>query len=372
MNNIINYLIKNTESFTFYNYIKNINTYKRGQFSNIQLTNNNINAYNNNNNSIRNYIKNQITIDDNFKDLPLICDNKFISYQITEYIINNIKYKKTIKNNLYNITIYSCNNNNKVNELISEIINIVNFIILILKTDKIINLTIFLTPLKKIYSENLNINNINSGSTNKFNIFIFRKEEILKVIIHELIHYTNYDISHNSNLNELLIKKINLLDNSSYISINESYTEAVTILIFMFYLTIKKCKKFNLNYYIKLLKTEIKWSILQAAKLLFYNYKFNNLNEIYIKNNIYQTTDIFSYYILKTALLYNYKNFFKFLENNTNNLKFINNQNNYNEFSAFIFTCLNNNKFNNIVNNIIKKIKNDNILIKSMKMSYYA
>ena len=218
----------------------------------------------------------------------------------------------------------------------------------------------------------MNVNNINSGSTNLQEIYIFREEEILKVIIHELIHYSKYDLQNSKYLNDLMLKKIKYLDNKAYLNINESYTESIAIILYIFYLTIRKNNKFDINFFKNSLDIELKWSLLQLSKILCYSYNFTNLNEIYNNNNIYQVTDIFSYYIIKTALLYDYDCYFNFLNKHTNNLNFIESKDNYISYYNFIIKALNNKNFNNIVNNIIKKFLNSNILIKSMRMSYLS
>ena len=81
---------------------------------------------------------------------------------------------------------------------------------------------------------------------------------------------------------------------------------------------------------------------------------------------------IFFHYIIKTALLYDYDCYFNFLNKHTNNLNFIESKDNYISYYNFIIKALNNKNFNNIVNNIIKKFLNSNILIKSMRMSYLS
>ena len=371
MNNIINNLIKNIKLFKFYNYNNKLNIIEREiTTNNIKLSTKQIEQYNNNNIYLRNFVKKNVIFNE-FQELYSIFDNEFISYEISKFIIDNIKYKCLLNSKDYNITIYFYNKNKNL-LLINEILNIVKYCKIILKINKPINLIIYLTPLKKKFNKILNINNINSGSTNRENIWIFREEELLKIIIHELIHYSNYDINNDSYLNKLILSKIKLLDNTSFFSINEAYTESLAILLFIFYLTLKKFKKFNLNYYNKLLNIEIKWSILQSAKILYYNYNFNKLENMYMNNNIYQNTDIVSYYIIKSALLFNYKYFFDFLDSNTTNCNFNDNINNYNNFYSLVFKCLDCRNFNNIVNNIIKKFSTNNLLIKSMRMSYLS
>ena len=66
---------------------------------------------------------------------------------------------------------------------------------IISNTYKNLNIEIYDTPFKKTFNCNnhkkcgkLTQNNVNSGLSYLNNIVIFRKEEMLKLLIHELIH----------------------------------------------------------------------------------------------------------------------------------------------------------------------------------------
>ena len=70
-------------------------------------------------------------------------------------------------------------------------------------------------------------------------------------------------------------------------------------------------------------------------------------------------------------MLYNLNNFFVFLQEiNQESFNFNDSKENYNKFYKFIIKCLSDIKFNDIINNIIKKTKN--YIIPSMKMSYFG
>ena len=209
MNNIISNLINKTNNINFTNNINisNLNISERSiQNTNISISDNDIKKYNNNNINIRTFIKNKCTFNNDFIKLNDIFYNKFMSYEICNFIVKNIKYKFVIKNKNYNITFYFYNKDKNI-LLINEIINVVNYCKTILDINKQINLVLYLTPLKKKFTKELNVNNINSGSTNLQEIYIFREEEILKVIIHELIHYSKYDLQNSKYLNDLMLKK---------------------------------------------------------------------------------------------------------------------------------------------------------------------
>ena len=66
---------------------------------------------------------------------------------------------------------------------------------------KNINIEIYNTPFKKKlpcrnYCKNLSSININSGLSYSNNIIIYRKEELLKVLIHEIIHILDIDVKY--------------------------------------------------------------------------------------------------------------------------------------------------------------------------------
>ena len=85
----------------------------------------------------------------------------------------------------------------------------------------------------------LNGDNINSGSTlpGSF-ITLWRREELHKVLIHELIHYLNIDMYNYQYKFYILYKDIKL-DNHKC-NPNEAYTEFIAILIFTFWKFKKK------------------------------------------------------------------------------------------------------------------------------------
>merc|ERR1712070_268791 len=94
--------------------------------------------------------------------------------------------------------------------------------------------------------------NVNSGSCYpESSIIIWRKEEFLKVLIHELIHFHHIDFSSRDN-NYSKLKS--LLDNNFKLNgmdaVNESYTETVTIVIHEYILS--RLLKIDFNYLLEL------------------------------------------------------------------------------------------------------------------------
>ena len=268
------------------------------------------------------YIKRNMLIVPNIKILELltyfqIC--KFISLDIKLYVENNhnkCKYYFWSHMNFY--FFYSNQINSDTYDDILKQIYIVSKWIYDMNPIYKINFVYFDTPLEKIINEQSDFNylssqNINSGSSSSGHIvIIWRREEILKVLIHELIHYLELDIKYDNNLN--LLKSLGQFKYP--ILINETITEIQAQLYHIIYQTIISSYNFktltitNLNNEI-LNKLFDKFKIFynyeqifswyQFAKIMkYYNIYNYNQNELLIKFN--QTTNVFSYYIFKCIL----------------------------------------------------------------------
>jgi hypothetical protein len=150
--------------------------------------------------------------------------------------------------------------------------------------------------------------NTNSGSS-IYSLFVrvWRYEEILKVLIHELIHYYKIDTdsfsSEAKTLNEKIMSKFKI---DGYDRCNEAFTELIAVTIHSLYLS---CV-LNIDVSI-LLKYETIFSLFQMKKILKHfkksNPKFEDIRSISIYPK--QTTSVFSYYIIKTLLLLNHEIF---------------------------------------------------------------
>jgi hypothetical protein len=187
---------------------------------------------------------------------------------------------------------------------------------------------IFLTDLEKeidnqlIENHHFKTNNVNSAVTNKEDIIIYRKQEILKSIFHELTHFHSLDFMNiPSNIVNDLIKTHHIKQENTYL-LYESATETLANILNNIYLS-SNIKIFKNN-----LKSEIKYSTLQIAKILkvlnyeklsdFANadalvYEQKHTSNVQKKTNTKFTQDscMFSYYILKTYILINLDTYFK-------------------------------------------------------------
>ena len=149
----------------------------------------------------------------------------------------------------------------------------------------------------------IGVNNVNGGVTSitleEGNIIIFRKQEWLKVLIHELIHFFELDFA-NEDQEEIKQKMFKLFPIKSKFNLFESWTEVWAELINIS--LIAYCYKDNYKEYLLMLEEliafEIFYSKFQLLKILSYNkIKFEDL---FKKFNKYQEgSNIFSYYIIK-------------------------------------------------------------------------
>lgn len=151
--------------------------------------------------------------------------------------------------------------------------------------------------------------NVNSGyciskrnQPSLFEIYVFRAEEHIKVLIHELIHalgldrkFNDYDLNHEIMFN--INGRRNRISSNMPISLCETYTEILALLIYS-------------RYYHLSIHTQIEHSLITVAKILRY-YEYNSLLDL-SKGVFKQRTNVLSYYILKASVLYNLFNYVKY------------------------------------------------------------
>ena len=278
----------------------------------------------------------------NFKITDYLKDNDFTSDEINLYITNKIKYCYQFQYQ-NNIIIYFTKKNleeSVIPKLIIHMFLIIKMLKILFNRDfdkNIQKVTFFETDQKKVFPKKknniLSPNEINSGLTfldfhKNGDIILYRKQEILKVLIHELIHSNLIDqkIIFSKNMKDFS----NLFCVNYEILLNEAFTESFATIINIFYLHIN----FRMN--IKLLDVmfynEMLYSTYISTKIMDY-YDIDNIVDV-IKNNklgslsqdsdssvsaswttprgipcktiFPQKTNVFAYYILKNIILKNH------------------------------------------------------------------
>ena len=149
--------------------------------------------------------------------------------------------------------------------------------------------------------------------------------------LHELIHYHNLDFHHRSNnepINILISQHFNIDPNIDKL-VNEAYTE---IWGNLFNLMMVACEIKDLNPHLalnelfsRLYKLELYYSLFQVSKILdFFGFKdIDDFVKPYSENlnmKFQQSTSVFSYFFIKTALLYNIEEFIQFVQDNQYNV----------------------------------------------------
>lgn len=165
------------------------------------------------------------------------------------------------------------------------------------------------TPFKKVLPDPnsvIDVENVNSGfSTNSYSV-IYRKEEALKVLVHELFHQYETDCGYNCYVKHTdhSINYINPNRTPRDLLINESLVESLA--------TVVNCM-FNANSFDDMLKSvddEKQFIIKQVAKIL----QFYDIPDFFqTKNSIVTGASIIEYYYFKAAILHRLEDFINFL-----------------------------------------------------------
>ena len=270
--------------------------------------------------------------------------NSFTSYKILEDLELNIKkvilysivYEGKKCDNFVYLFTYDKIHNNKLKDSSDYILDLGTDIVRrILFFNKFLNTThypdkfiIFLTDNKKEIDKELiehvhfKTINVNTAVTNGSDIIIYREQELLKSIFHELIHFHNLDFRHVSpdilnNIISYLIKTHNIKENNEYL-LYECITESLANILNNIYYS-RTLKEMSIN-----LESEIMFSTLQIAKILnICKYKkwsefsygdsdsSSTSNHINTSKHFTQDSCVFSYYILKLYIFLNLDTYFK-------------------------------------------------------------
>jgi len=347
------------------------------------IINDNQNTHNENNQNI-NIHQNQ-----NINNFHKLLFTRFSAQDVINEVVNDhqflikVSFQFSILNTLqkyYNLFIYCSKkdlhkiNKSFLNKIMSRIL-FLNFYLDITKLPS--NIILYYSNKKKTLPpkyQKFTTQNVNSAVTDFLNITIYRKEEMLKSILHELIHFHNIDNPGNTNtiLREL-INTHNVAPNNPYY-LNESITEVLATLFNSAFISQQKSKlSLNtiLNYYKSIILNELIHNSIQVSKILK-NIGYNNLQSFYrsgITDKInqkskvlYQESDVFAYYILKMYLLNQLSLFINTF--NTSNKIIVkkedsNNTNNISKLRFLFNQSIQDKDLHRFVNYLIKEGPND-------------
>ena len=319
--------------FSFFNENDQINKkYIKQLYENIQYSIEYLNSYN----FKENVYKKNIEVNDNNREEII---NKMHVKVMTAYNSKHVPndLKKVIKVCEYSFDINKINFHisffilkkederildNYVKIMIKNLHFLINFKGINVNSIKFI---VLLSNAKKEKNENkrlvLDATNINTGVTLACQkdgfIFLYRKEELIKVFIHEVIHSMCIDFTDVS-INNKMIKTLKEMFNvKSDFIINEAYTEFWANIINTLFVSAEISESnFNIFYenFIFLNMMEQIFAMHQLVSVLDYmslTYEdlINNVNTHKYQEN----TNIFAYFILKCIWLVNSNFFFKYM-----------------------------------------------------------
>ena len=278
-------------------------------------------------------------------------NSRYIPIEITEKINKLIFCKKVLKDRFVNVNLRlevfehvkgNVHNNIKLSKYIIRVLYIVIFLcckVHPLHGINTLKIKIVYSPLKKRVNtktrgkcQGIATYNINSGMTTSFTesgvaeIIVYRKEEVIKVLIHELLHAFGLDSKQMSPKTESSLNAyfgLQTLKQQTLRS-NESFTDSYACLLNVFIATKFVCDGVVNNMtergiFNNLVSRELMYIINRAFKLfpvlgLEINTRTSKLvNKCNIRS---EETHVISYYILKALNFVNLVAFLRYLRNN--------------------------------------------------------
>lgn len=221
---------------------------------------------------------------------------------------------------------------------------------------KTLAIFIYYTSLTKILPhspiEVLNENNVNTAFTRtcfkNAEIVVYRKEEWLKVLMHESFHNFALDFS-DMDTTYCHARILSIFPVNSEVNLFEAYTEFWARIMNVLFCSYFNCKNKNdLNEFLSnteyFINFESNYSFFQLIKVLdFMNIDYRNLYEktdvsANLRTTLYkEDTNVLSYYVITTILIYNYQSFLHWCKtNNTSMLQFKKTTANLKGFCNFI------------------------------------
>lgn len=249
-----------------------------------------------------------------------------------------------------------------INEIMFHIKVIKNFIKYLTKKDISMNPDFIIIPsnAKKVFSDNgevISPKSINSAEYNpRLNLLhIYRREELSKLLFHELIHQSEYDNKLYSNESFIDLWAID----KERLYLNEMITETIAQFINTV-VTSCLCGKDFIKMYNSMWMYEILFGLVQTAKILSLS-GFKSISELYTKpfiRYIKTTTNTFEYHILKTICMIN-----------INDVLFYYKNNNIGKLLEIIHEYAKNSEYNAIVNKFMGHRFQDHFLGNTGRMS---
>lgn len=240
------------------------------------------------------------------------------------------------------VTIY---HRNETQQVLKELLSMIDFMVFYCcsvkgKINVSIDLTVILSPFKKHFpksGESFNAEHVNSGFTvryyskNHSKIVIYRKEEVVKVLIHEILHAFDMDAKINTHDVEVPINQYFGFKDNFSVNINESFTDTYACLLNLALVAIKCAKKSRsrtpllyvptdgLKYFSSLLRIEMTHMCRLAQRVMHrigFTVKNGEILPRMTSSSYDESTHVISYYVLKALNFLRVDGFARYLLTN--------------------------------------------------------
>jgi hypothetical protein len=270
--------------------------------------------------------------------------SRFMSHEIGKDILKRFHYQWTFVCDKGEVILNTFSEKEKLTKSEMEEMNEMILVIFLIKdlfhrNEKYIQkVTYFPSNLKKkinLHSKKcLGVNECNSGLTfvdshsnhnhiDNGDIILFRREEHIKVLIHEMFHSNYRDVmlirhDHRDEMADKICTDYDIL-------LNESYTEWNATILNLMYLSIKYDMKISeLN---DMLHKEIKYGVYVCRRIMKY-YGIQDISEIirvgdFCKKHIPQKTNVISYYLFKPLQMFHFNQMEKYLKKRTKEMHIV-------------------------------------------------
>lgn len=275
-----------------------------------------------------------VSNDKDRENYELLKDKPFVNSKAYEDAIETLKYHASYQLQIGAVTIYlefvhdllSNAQKKKLSDLFNDVRLVIKKFFLInnhlLQIPKFIKLTIFTLPYINILTQDLSVDNLNSGYTIKHSeeisyIVIYKKYKMMKVLLHELYHVypmTKFiDAQFQAELETYVNENFNVITNNSGIGNKILVNEAITEFLALYMQVIIVNHNKSVEEIKKLVHNEAKKTMKMSCTILK-AHNISSIGQLYMKSKAYdpnkklvQTTNAFSYYILAGLFLYNYE-----------------------------------------------------------------
>jgi len=193
------------------------------------------------------------------------------------------------------------------------------FILPLSPTDcaKVLNLHLFFTDHQKHLVPGVVLDSVHANTAFTWSclpendIYVYRREEWLKVLIHESFHCLGLDFSgmDSSSADRRILSLFPALKRETDVRLYETYCEMWAEIINLLFFSKRRHRSTVRNgAYHSLLQYERVYSVFQAKKVL--RHAGITYADLFVKKEVYQEkTSAFSYYVLKSALMWNVNRF---------------------------------------------------------------